>query len=124
MSPMQASSSALNFRVWRLLVGVAIICGLYFLQEILLPVAVAALITFVTVPAVSRLEGYLGRTLSVILTAALAFLVIGVIAWICTVQIFDLAGKLPTYRANLSAKVQALPLAVFDNWNGPLLAGL
>lgn len=105
---MQASSTAVNFRVWRLLVSVAIVCALYFLQEIILPIAIAALITFVLSPAASRLERWLGRTLSVLITAAVAFGIIGVLAWISTVQVFDLARQLPTYRANLTAKVQAL----------------
>ncbi len=105
---MEASSSAVNFRVWRLLVTIAVICALYFLQEIILPVAVAALITFVLTPAVARLEKWLGRSAAVLITAAITFSVVGILTWVSAIQVFDLARQLPTYRANLTAKVRAL----------------
>ena len=54
-----------------------------------------------------------------LVTAAVAFSVIGVLAWISAVQIWDLAVKLPTYKANLTAKVQTLS----SSGAGPL-AGL
>ena len=85
------------------------LCALYFLQAIILPVAVAALITFVLSPAavlarkVTRAD-FLGVSSRVVV----AFTVIGILTWISAVQILDLAWKLPTYKANLTAKMQAL----------------
>ena len=85
-----------------------VLCALYFLESVILPVAVAALITFVLSPAVSWLEKRMGRTLAIVVSVAITFIVVGVFAWITAVQILELAWKLPTYKANLTAKMQAL----------------
>ncbi len=105
---MQASSSAVDVRIWRLLLAVGVLCALYFLQSIILPVAVAALITFVLSPAVSWLEKRIGADSRVVVSVVITFTVVGIFTWISAVQILDLAWKLPTYKANLTAKMQAL----------------
>ena len=87
-----------------LLLAAAVLCALYFLQSIILPVAVAALATFVLSPAVSWLEKRIGRTMAVSTTATITFAIFGAFAWISAVQILDLAWKLPTYKANLDGQ--------------------
>ena len=44
----------------------ALLAGLYFGREVLIPLALAALITFLLTPLVNRLQRWLGNVLSLI----------------------------------------------------------
>lgn len=93
--------------LWAAALAVAVVAGLYFMRDILIPLALATLLTFLLAPLVSRLERSLGRifavaTVSVVICAAAAMLM-----WTFSRQLVDLAEKLPDYKANLRAKLQA-----------------
>jgi predicted PurR-regulated permease PerM/GAF domain-containing protein len=88
----------------------AILAGLYFGQEFLIPLALAALITFLLSPFVTKLERWLGKVGAVIATMML--IVGGTLGmgWTLANQAVDLANQLPGYKENIRAKLQAVQL--------------
>lgn len=93
----------------RLIGSVTIVAVLYFAREILVPLALALLLTFLLSPAVTRLQQWhLSRVPAVILSVFLTVLVIGGVAWTVTVQLVDVANELPNYRSNIRAKIDAV----------------
>jgi len=85
---------------------VLIIASLYWAQAVLIPVALAMLLTFLLSPVAGALERIaLGRLPSVILVVVLAFSLLGGIGWIVTLQFGSVANELPTYRKNIRQKI-------------------
>src|SRR6187549_2370769 len=84
---------------------VVVIVLLYWAQAVLVPFALAILITFVLTPPVSWLERWLGRVPAVLAAVTLAFIVLGLAVWGLTRQMDHLADDLPTYRVNILAKI-------------------
>ncbi len=83
--------------------------ALHYAREILLPVAMAVLLTFILTPLAVRLERlWLGRLLSVVIAVGLAFSVIGVVGWLAARQVGELGDQLPTYKNNLITRIHAL----------------
>jgi len=88
----------------------AIIAGLYLGREFLIPMALAALITFLLSPLVTRMERWLGKAGAVI--AAMALIVGGTLGlgWTLGHQAVDLANQFPAYKENIRAKLQSIKL--------------
>ncbi|MCE9555099.1 MAG: AI-2E family transporter [Planctomycetes bacterium] len=104
-SPFSYSGS----RAVTLLVIALSVAALYFAKSILLPLAVAALISFVLAPLADRLERYrLGRVMSTIVVVAAAFLAFGLVSWAVTDQAVQLSASLPDYKKNLVGKIRDL----------------
>lgn len=85
-----------------------IIGALYLGREILVPLALAALLTFMLGPLATRLQRWLGRigaVLSVVLMMVIATLGAG---WVLTSQAVDLARQLPDYKVNIQQKLRAI----------------
>ena len=88
---------------------VGLVAVLYFAREVLIPLALAILLTFVLAPLVIWLQRLkMGRVPAVLIAAALSFLTIGVVGWIMAGQIIDLGDKLPQYEGNIRSKIAAL----------------
>ena len=98
---MQASRASLI----GLLVAAAI---LYLAKEVLLPVALAILISFLLAPAVLGLERWLGRVGATLVVSLLALGVVASIGTIAAVQAVSLAAKLPEYRHSIAQKIRTL----------------
>jgi predicted PurR-regulated permease PerM len=82
---------------------------LYLARDVLIPLALAILLSFLLAPAVRRLEHWrLGRIGSTFIAVAIAFVLIGAIGWVAAGQALSLAAKLPEYRENIANKVRAL----------------
>jgi len=84
---------------------VLVIAVLYLAQAVLVPVALAVLITFVLTPPVTFLQRRIGRGLAVLVTVVLVFTVLGLAGLGLATQISKLAGELPRYRANIRQKI-------------------
>jgi predicted PurR-regulated permease PerM len=84
---------------------VLVIVVLYWAQAVLVPIALAVLLTFVLTPAVGWLERWLGRVPAVLAAATLVFIVLGLAGWGLARQMDHLADDLPTYRVNILAKI-------------------
>ena len=75
---------------------VLVIVVLYSAQAVLVPIALAVLLTFVLTPAVGWLERWLGRVPAVLAAATLVFIVLGLAGWGLARQMDHLADDLPT----------------------------
>lgn len=84
---------------------VLVVVILYWAQDVLVPVALAILLTFVLSPPVTWLERRLGRAIAVLLTVALVFTLLGLATWGIARQVNHLADDLPRYRTNILAKI-------------------
>ena len=100
------STTSKTSSLFGLLIAAAI---LYLAREVLIPLALAILLSFLLAPVVRRLEHWrLGRIPSTLIAVVLGFSLIGGIGWIATKQALSLAAKLPEYRANISKKIRAV----------------
>ena len=92
-----------------LLVVVVVTAILYLARDLLIPLALAILLSFLLAPAVSRLERWrLGRVPATALVVLLGFSLIGAVGWIAGHEAISLAAKLPEYRENIVAKIRAV----------------
>jgi predicted PurR-regulated permease PerM len=91
---------------WGIFAGcVLVIVVLYWAQAVLVPVALAVLLTFVLTPPVNWLERWLGRVPAVLAAVTLVFIAIALAGWGLARQMEHLADDLPTYRVNIVAKI-------------------
>ena len=88
---------------------VLVIACLYWAQAVLIPVALAILLTFLLGPLVSALQRMgLGRVPAVAVVIFLTLVVLASIGWVATAQVKSLAAELPKYRHNIREKVRDL----------------
>ncbi len=98
-----------SLRPFIYLASFAIVLGLlYSAKVILVPIALAVLLSFVLNPVVTRLQRLgVNRVGSVVLVALLAVLLFGGIGTGLTLQIRELSGQLPQYHENIVRKIAA-----------------
>ena len=95
-----------TLKAWVTFAGcVLVIVVLYWAQDVLVPIALAVLFTFVLTPPVGWLERWLGRVPAVLAAVTLVFLVLGLAGWGLARQMDHLADDLPGYRVNILAKI-------------------
>ncbi len=103
-----AASALVSIR--NVLLTAFVVAILYFARDLLIPLALAALLTFLLAPLVSRLERWMGRIAAVLLVAAMIFSVIAMAGWVLTRQLVDLAARLPDYKVNIETKICSFQL--------------
>src|SRR5262249_20970443 len=90
-------------------VGVVVIAALYFGKEVLFPVTVAILLSFVLSPLVKWLRRInIPRPIAVLFSVALALATIAGIGALVATQVVDLAADLPRYQLTIKKKVNPL----------------
>lgn len=95
-----------------LLIITLIVVTLYLAADILMPIALAVLLSFVLTPIVSRLQRWrLGRIPSVLAVVVLLFVAVIGFGAVVGSQLGDLADNLPTYQRNIHTKIEALRTA-------------
>jgi len=103
-----SSSDARTATLQGLLIGAIVICALYFGREVLLPLALAILLSFVLTPPLLLLRKLkVPRILAVGIVVAAAFGIIFALGWMMSREATNLAAELPNYRATLSEKIQS-----------------
>ena len=86
-----------------------VVAVLFFAREVLIPLALALLFSFLLGPPVRRLERHGLRRVPAVLGVALTFFCFfGLIAWLMASQVIDLAGKAPTYQEHIQHKLDSL----------------
>ncbi len=91
------------------IVGVVIVAALYFGRDVLLPVTVAVLLSFVLSPLVWALRRlHIPRVVAVLFSVALALATIGGVGALVASQIVQIAGDLPRYQTTIETKVDAV----------------
>lgn len=99
------SSSALN----TLLIAVIIVAIMYLTREVLIPLALAGILSFMLAPPVRMLQRLrLPRAAAVIAVVVIAFALIFVLGRIMAGEVRQLAADLPRYQEELSAKIKDL----------------
>lgn len=89
--------------------AIVVVAALYLARAILMPFALAVLLSFVLAPLVRRLQRlYLPRGLAVTSVVLLAFGIIFMIGSVMLSQVNQLASDLPRYQSTLREKVQTL----------------
>ena len=87
----------LYFATVVLMVGI-----LYWAQAVLIPLAIAVLLTFILVPLVSLLQRWgLPRLPAILIVAVLVFILLGSIINVFFMQVKSLAVELPTYKTQI-----------------------
>src|ERR1700719_2537717 len=91
------------------LIAVIVVAALYFAREVLVPISLAVLLSFVLSPLVRLLQRwYFPRSVSVIVVGLFAFASIFGLGALMVTQVNELAGDLPTYQSTLREKIQSL----------------
>ncbi|MFN0130665.1 MAG: AI-2E family transporter [Verrucomicrobiales bacterium] len=93
--------------IWTVALTAFIVGTLYFASKLLIPLALAVLLTFLLSPLVSRIERWIGRIAAVLVVVTLIFTCLGGVGWMFTRQLVDLATKLPEYKGNIINKMHA-----------------
>ncbi|OYX69738.1 MAG: transporter [Rhizobiales bacterium 32-66-11] len=102
--------------VGTLLATSAIIAMLYFAREVLVPVALAMLLSFVLAPVILVLRRLrIPRTLAVTSVVVLTFLGLLSLGAVVASQVAELAGDLPQYQVNIRDKIRSLRGATEGN---------
>ncbi|MFD1302159.1 AI-2E family transporter [Methylobacterium marchantiae] len=92
-----------------LIVTALIVSGLYIGRDVLIPIAIAVLLSFVLGPIVHLLRRLrFGRFLSVATSVVVALGVAAALATLIGVQLADLAKDVPRYRTTIERKVEGL----------------
>jgi predicted PurR-regulated permease PerM/methylmalonyl-CoA mutase cobalamin-binding subunit len=109
MQPPRSKASAAEtlVAIRHVLLAAFVIAILFFARDVLIPLALAALLTFLLSPVVGRIERWIGRIAAVLLTATMMFIMMGVGGWVLTRQLVDLATRLPDYKVNIKTKLQS-----------------
>jgi predicted PurR-regulated permease PerM len=90
------------------LLSLAVICAaLYWGQAVFVPLVLAALLTFLLSPLVTRLDRlHVPRVLGVLLVMSLVGVAIGAVGYVVTGQLQSFAAELPAHRQNIRAKIR------------------
>ncbi len=106
----RASTTDSLATVANVLLSAFIIAALYLGREILVPLALAALLTFILAPLATRLERWIGRIASVLVVTGLLLAAAIGAGWVLSSQAVDLAEKLPDYKVNIRSKLRSFHL--------------
>src|SRR5919108_1084894 len=101
--------------VLRFFAAVLVLACIYWAQAVLIPVAMAVLITFLLTPPVVLLQRWgRSRILSVIVVVILALGVVGGVGTVLVMQVMSLGEELPQYRHNIRQKIADVRLLSRD----------
>jgi predicted PurR-regulated permease PerM len=107
--PPRSSSTIPGSTVTAILVVGGIVAALYFARDVLVPIALAVLLSFVLAPLVRRLQSWrFPRVVAVFIVAIFAFSIIFGLGAFMVSQVSQLANDLPRYQSTLRDKIQSL----------------
>jgi predicted PurR-regulated permease PerM len=110
MRAMKNASTAALVGIWMILLTAFVVTILYVGRQLLIPLALAAMLTFLLAPLVGYIERWIGRIAAVLIVVAMLFSVVSGAGWLLTRQVIDLAAKLPDYQTNIDNKLRAIRL--------------
>lgn len=86
-----------------------VVASLHYARDVLIPLALAALLAFLLNPLASLLEKWrLGRVAPVFLSVLLAMGVVGLVGWVMESQFVTVANRLPGVREEINRKIAAI----------------
>lgn len=104
--PKNNTISSAIFGIYRLLIIFFSIIIIYFAQTIVIPLTIAALLTFLLSPLVMRLEKWVGRVVSILLVVIVVFSIIGFTGYIFARQLVLFGSNFPKYYEIIQTKLQ------------------
>lgn len=117
----EATASPSFNSLFALQASVVVIAALYFARDVLIPITVAGLLSFLLGPLVSFLRRMrVNRIVSVVLAALLALGVLLVIGTVIGMQLAQLLSRLPEYVATIQTKIGAIGSYAADHFSGVL----
>ena len=88
---------------------VVVVSGLYFAREVLIPITLAVLLSFLLAPLVGLLRRlHFGQLPSIFVAVLLAVVTLLAVSTLIGAQIAQLAGSLPQYQAAIERKVETV----------------
>jgi predicted PurR-regulated permease PerM len=106
------STSSALVGIWVVVLTTFIIATLQLARDILFPIALAALLTFLLAPLVTYLERWIGRIGAILMVVVLIFAATGGAGWLLTRQMVDLATNLPEYQGNIQSKLRTFQAVI------------
>jgi predicted PurR-regulated permease PerM len=89
--------------------SVIVIAALYLAKQVLIPFALAVLLSFLLAPVVARLQRWgVPRIPAVVTAVLLVFAITGAVGWLVANQAREVGSQLPQYRENIRSKAEAL----------------
>ena len=88
--------------------SVVIVAALYFGREVLIPITLAILLSFVLAPLADWLRRAVGRIPAVILSVLIAVTILLALAGVMGMQVAELATDIPRYQTSIRQKVDTL----------------
>ncbi len=93
--------------VTRVAAGLLVVAGLYWGQVVLVPIAIAILLSFMLAPVADGLERiHLPRVASLMLIVVLALTLVSGVASLAANQVYSLAESLPKYSQNIEERLR------------------
>jgi predicted PurR-regulated permease PerM len=86
----------------------AIVAALYLARDVLIPLVLASLLSFLLSPLVTRIERWVGRIAAVITVVLLGAVLLGGVTYLVGGQLTEVARMLPEYRENITKKLSSL----------------
>src|SRR5581483_12130875 len=100
------STSRILAKFWFLTVAIIAVAVLYLAKVLFLPLAFAILFAFLLAPIVALLERIrLPRSLAAVIVILGFGTLLGGAAWLVFAQLVSIANDLPTYRDNITQKI-------------------
>jgi predicted PurR-regulated permease PerM len=104
-----ASPDTLTPKFMTAVIAAVVVGGIYFGRPVLMPLALAVLMSFALAPLVSLLKRLrLGNIASVMISLVLAIVVLSSLGTFMGSQLAKLASDLPRYQTNLAHKIQSV----------------
>src|SRR5437868_13378730 len=104
--PLAAKPDTLTPKFMTAVIATVVVTGLYFGRPVLMPLALAVLISFALAPLVSLLKRLsLGNVVPVLISVLLAVVILSGLAGFMGSQLAKLAADLPRYQTNLGQKL-------------------
>ncbi len=92
-----------------LAVAVVVIAALYFAREVLLPITVAVILSFMLAPLVARFQRWhVPHVAAVLLAVLIAIGIVGGIAGVIGTQVAGIAADIPQYQATIKRKISSV----------------
>jgi predicted PurR-regulated permease PerM len=111
-----ARPDTLTARFMTTMITGVVVAGLYFGRPILLPLALAVLMSFALAPLVSLLKRLrLGNVVPVLISLLLAVVIMSSLAAFMGSQLASLAAELPRYQTNLGQKIHSVVGSAIHN---------
>ena len=103
-----------------LAVAVVVVAALYFGREVLIPITVAVILSFMLVPLVTRLKHWHVPHVAAVLLALLVGLgVVGLVGGIIGTQVASIAQDIPQYTATITRRVHVVKEMTTGRLSGP-----